>query len=451
MSTTPERNATRNRFEARAKESVPSTTEERLELDEFGETLPHSLPAPFRPARFPQIIEQERRAYRKLLRPLRQVRRETFRILGLSDPGRQGARGAGRSAPVAVPRVRLARGRRVLGWDAYSRTEWHKAVGEYLDGMVGGADLTKAKTGWWYSDAALPTEWKFGMEVGVDRAVLLTGAEEAALTRFDPAVREWFGDHAFDRLSDQGRNRLGDILTSADRPGGSVESIIRTGIEEGTNPMEVARELGRQYDHYEDYEFARLARTETAFAQEAGIAQELKAEGWTEIPGAEYPPYHPSSALPGTFIECPGGPRRVETLRPGDFVFTHRGGARALRATSAVAYAGPAVAFGRGGLTAEHPVVCSHGTWVRADFLPEWRLSRQRYEGPIYDIEVAEDETFLTNGLIAHNCVCSQSVDFDTGFVVPDVSASACEICQSVLIEATILIPATVPGSPFAE
>ena len=176
----------------------------------------------------------------------------------------------------------------------------------------------------------------------------------------------------------------------------------------------------------------------------------MKTEGWTEIPGAEYPPYHPSSALPGTLIECPGGPCRIESLRAGDLVFTHLGRAQPIRATSAVPYRGMAIAFDRGGLTAEHPVVCAHEEWVRADFLPEWRGQHGEYAGPIYDIEVAEDETFLTNGIWAHNCVCSQSVDFDTGYIVPDISASACEICQSMLISATVLTPESVPGSPFS-
>lgn len=257
-----------------------SRTEDRVDLDDFGEALPHSLPVPFRPARFPQIADQERRAYRRLLRPLRKVRRATFALLKVPDPRRS----------AHEPRHKAAD---QLDWDAYTGQQWRRAISEYLTELQGAPDVTHAQAGWWFSEAALPVEWKLGMEMGLDRAVLLTGASEAALQRFDPAVRAWFAEHAFDRLSDNGRSRLAGILTDVDRPGGSIEGIIRTGIEQGTNPMQVARELGSQFDHYEDYEFARLTRTEVAFAQEAGIQQELGAEGWTEIPGLEYPPWHP--------------------------------------------------------------------------------------------------------------------------------------------------------------
>lgn len=314
------------------------TTEDRLDLDDFGEDLPHSLPPPFRPARFEEIADQERHVYRRLVVPLRKVRRETFRILGIPDPGRTSQRGL--RDPVVRRMLALRLARKQIDWTGASQADWNKAITEYLKEIQGSADLTQAEAGWQFSEGILPEEWKLGMEVGVNRTVLLTGADEAALVRFDPRAIEAFGEKAFTRLSEDGRSRIGGYLTDLDRKGGSIESIIRTGIEEGTNPNVVARDLAAQFDGYERYEFARLTRTEVAFAQEEGLHQELGAEGWTEIAGARYPPYHPS-------------------------------------------------------------------------------------------------------------CACSSSVDFETGLIVPDISVTACEVCQAAGMEASFLAAEAAVGNPF--
>lgn len=341
------------------------TTEDRIDLDEFGEALPHSLPSPFRPARFEQVIEQERLAYRRLLRPLRTVRRETFAMLGLTDPGRQATRGARGSPAASLPPVRVARTKQ-LEWDAYTRQQWNRAIANYLDALQGSTNLTHAEAQWFFSDAALPTEWRLGMEVGIKRAVLLTGADEAATDALGQGVREAFGRDAFARLSDNGRSRLADILTSDTRPGGSVESIIRTGIEDGTNPMTLARELSGQYDHYEKWEFARLTRTEVGFAQEAGLDEELRGEGWAPIPGVRYPPLHPNLSLPGNRVW----------------------GTSVLAAFRAW-YDGPAVevAFsdsGRFSVTIHHPILTLRG-WVAAGELRQgdYLVCSRRFEGAV--------------------------------------------------------------------
>ena len=267
----------------------PGRTEDRLDLAEFGEDLPRSLPH-LRPHRRAASGDLEVEMYEGSIKVLRRFRRRTFSILGLTDPGRKDFGGG--SAAVKLD-----------GWDAFTQTEWNKAVGTYLQEMQGYTDAPGE--GWLDQNEVYPKHWRLAMNLGVDRAHLLTGDDEPGVRAVAP--RRWLQDHAFERISPSGQSRVGAYLTDADRPGGSILGVIQDGLREGQGPGVMAKNLSEQFDGYERYEFERLARTEVAFAQEESLKAELRAEGYQEIPGLAYPPFHPNACLPGTRVSgCEG-------------------------------------------------------------------------------------------------------------------------------------------------
>lgn len=262
------------------------TTEDRVDLDEFGEDEPHSLPV-LRPARFEEIHQQERPFRRALVAAWRKLRNRTFRVLGVRYTG---SRKAVRSPLCA---------RKQIDFGAIEQIQWQQAIDEYLADVQGDRSIASAEQNWLRSDGVLPEQWRLAITTGVDRATVLTGAAEAALPATDAAALAEFTETAFERLSEGGVSRLQRVLTDPTYPGGSVEGIIREGIAESVNPLQTARELSARFDQYEDYEFARLARTETAFAQNFGITAELEAEGFTPTvvmagPDHGFPPFHPN-------------------------------------------------------------------------------------------------------------------------------------------------------------
>jgi hypothetical protein len=196
-----------------------------------------------------------------------------------------------------------------VNWDNVSQIEWNQLVNEYLVEMQGSTDVVAMTNNWSFSDGNLPEEWRLATQTGVDRSVLLTGATEAALDTFPAEAVDAFGKSAFERLSVGGRSRL-KVMLDGDYPGGSIRSIIGNAVETGENPLTTARNLSRRFDQYERWEFARLTRTEVAFAQEAGLAAELKAEGYV-VPqrngeNIDLPPYHPNCVCSRTIDTVSG-------------------------------------------------------------------------------------------------------------------------------------------------
>jgi len=118
------------------------------------------------------------------------------------------------------------------------------------------------------SDGILQQRQILAYSVGLRRASDLVGATQTLVpSRQDPAVKEML-DHAFLRLSDSGKLRLEGIRDD-------IHSILASGTEAGLSPLDVGRQLSRQFDAYSGYEFERLARTESAYASEAGNREQL--------------------------------------------------------------------------------------------------------------------------------------------------------------------------------
>lgn len=108
--------------------------------------------------------------------------------------------------------------------------------------------------------------------VGLQRAGdLLERKTTLTPGRADPAVREML-DGAFARLSENGTLRLESVRDD-------IHGILVSGTDAGISPLDVGRQLSRQFDQYGSYEFERLARTEAAFAAIAGNREQMTEFG----------------------------------------------------------------------------------------------------------------------------------------------------------------------------
>jgi pyruvate formate lyase activating enzyme len=157
--------------------------------------------------------------------------------------------------------------------------------------------------------------------------------------------------------------------------------------------------------------------------------------------------------VPGTEVETCGGPRVIDSLfrhgdavfengadavavRPGLEVLTHRGRSRAVKGVFRHHYRGPLLAIlPRGGAeiraTPDHEFLVSpraaRGLSPPSFFLPASALTAEfdllvpaadgsfskrpiedtrilSYDGPVFNLEVAEDRTYIVQGAAVHNC-----------------------------------------------
>ena len=128
----------------------------------------------------------------------------------------------------------------------------------------------------------------FAHAIGARRGAEMTGEDAVRISTGRSSLEaQALLDHAFDRLSDNGRLRLEGVLDD-------IKEILHEGVGLGTNPLDLARELSSRFDAYEGHEFRRLARTEAAFAQVEGQMNEFRTEG-VDASGVEAdpPPWHP--------------------------------------------------------------------------------------------------------------------------------------------------------------
>lgn len=114
------------------------------------------------------------------------------------------------------------------------------------------------------------------MLVGVERAADVVGARNTvALNRQSPAVRQML-DHAFSRLSVKGEMTL-------ERVRDDVHSLLVSATDAGLSPLATARMLRNEFDSIKGYQWERLARTESAFAAEAGNREQFREFGVTHV------------------------------------------------------------------------------------------------------------------------------------------------------------------------
>ena len=177
--------------------------------------------------------------------------------------------------------------------------------------------------------------------------------------------------------------------------------------------------------------------------------------------------------VPGTAVATTGGPRTLDSLfagavtvletggdavavRPSVEVLTHRGRSRPVRGVFRHEYRGPLMALRLSGgaeirSTPEHEFLVSaraaRGVRPPSFFMPasgvtpefdllepisdgtfrKRRIEESRvvaYEGPVYNIEVEEDQTYLVEGAAVHNCqnwITSQALRDPKAVAPPDV------------------------------
>lgn len=108
-------------------------------------------------------------------------------------------------------------------------------------------------------------------------AIAGTGVGEAAtspderLQADQVAILQAVLDNGFAQLSEQGQERLGPIQELLNQQLGDMASG-------NINPFAISQYWTHQFDNYKDWEFARLARTESAFAQMTAKTEWLRAE-----------------------------------------------------------------------------------------------------------------------------------------------------------------------------
>jgi hypothetical protein len=147
------------------------------------------------------------------------------------------------------------------------------AIDQFLTTMAG---RYRTQAGFTAQDGGdgLIQQWdRFAHGLGVTRATEMTGAQAARVLpgRNSEAITNLL-NNAFVRLSEGGQLRLEGQLDD-------LRTIIREGMDLGSSPIDVARRMGRRFDSYQGWEFQRLARTEIAFSQNAGLVDEFRAEG----------------------------------------------------------------------------------------------------------------------------------------------------------------------------
>jgi hypothetical protein len=61
------------------------------------------------------------------------------------------------------------------------------------------------------------------------------------------------------------------------------------------------------------------------------------------------------------------------------------------------------------------------------------------FSGHVYDLQTFSS-LYIANGVLASNCVCGTTVLPELGYIVPDVAATACQVCQAARIRAEIAV-----------
>jgi len=290
--------------------------------------------------------------YSDLLVPLNELRETTFLLTGLNDEVQKA------DAP--------------FRFGAKVRRALDRAIEKFLD-AVAGPDRTRKG----YVNGGIESDTPDGVlqqrqimsyAVGLRRASDLLGAAQTLTpSRGDPAVREML-DHAFLRLSENGKMRLEDVRDE-------IHGILVSGTEAGLNPLDVGRQLSKQFDNYSGYEFERLARTEAAFAAEAGNREQLREFGvlyivWLLAAGAcpicqayegkiipiddeeNQPPAHPNCCIEGTVVSGPRALASTERWFVGEVIELQTVGGHVLT------------------VTPNHPILTPKG-WVAAGLLNE--------------------------------------------------------------------------------
>ncbi len=194
--------------------------------------------------------------YRDLLRPLLKLRAAVFGVLPLRDPRYKDAEEEEEGVSFTEAQLALV----------------DQAVEIFLNEMAG-EDRTRegfiaAGTDVDAANGIIQSRNLFSYSLGISRgAELVDSSPTLHVAGRSPAVEKML-DNAFERLSEKGSLRLEGIRDE-------LHSILTSAQAAGISPIETGRQLAGQFDEYSGYEFQRLARTEAAFASEAGVRDQM--------------------------------------------------------------------------------------------------------------------------------------------------------------------------------
>lgn len=252
-----------------------------------------------KPARFPEQAAQEERTYAAILRLWGRIEAFLLNALGL--------RGSGAHAAEETPWVmgpseefRLLQSAQwlcegILG-KATSASEFASPV--YA--------MVSVENPVWEGIPILPGEMRTAYSIGITRAVQESGIGQAALVGTKQAMaQDELSRIAFARLTQGARDRIGHVLYKPGYPGG-VRDALQDAMARGESPLKVARELRDRFGDIRDYNWARLARTEIAFAQNGAMIAEYEQEGFRRAVGGLLPPYHPNCVCGTTILPQQG-------------------------------------------------------------------------------------------------------------------------------------------------
>jgi len=203
--------------------------------------------------KYSALARQIEQFYNDLQPPLADLRETVFQVTGLQD-------------------VVKAEGGPPFRFTAKIRRVLDKAIDIFLEKMAGPDRSRKGYVNGGVesdqSDGILQQRQILAYSVGLRRASDLVGAAQTLVpARSDPAVKEML-DNAFARLSTNGALRLESVRDD-------IHGILTSAADAGISPLDTGRQLSKQFDQYKGYEFQRLARTESAYASEAGNREQL--------------------------------------------------------------------------------------------------------------------------------------------------------------------------------
>jgi hypothetical protein len=172
-----------------------------------------------------------------------------------------------------------------------------------------------------------------------------------------------------------------------------------------------------------------------------GDEQDVPWRGETIVLGQDYsavngPPLHPNCIVyEDTPITTFAGLKKIKDVKEGDLVLTHRGRFRKVTKTFRHTYTGNVVKIRFGGVawvtvTEDHPVLVNL-EWVAAkDVKVGDKVSVAGSQGfvntpvlnvdcgrvkdrAVYNLSVAEDESYIAKGMVVHNCRCVLIAELD--------------------------------------
>lgn len=207
--------------------------------------------------KYPELRAAIQGYYNATLPPLAALRKACFSALDVPDPTK-------------------AEAEEPFDYTTLARETIDEAVEIFLTEMAGPNRTRIGFVDTQDEDGILQEQSRLAHEIGLARGVELMGAEEGLeAARNSPAVRQML-NHAFDRLSENGRLVLEDVRDE-------IHGILVGAQAEGLNPIETGRQLAAQFDEYKGWQFQRLARTEAAFASEEGVRNQLRELGVEQV------------------------------------------------------------------------------------------------------------------------------------------------------------------------